>query len=87
MSYSGRYGDDSPRQMSSRVSVLSSQGGEESSFGSGNASNSHLNKTLSKLIDCFDISLDNESPQESQRKKERLLERYSNLLTKYVYIL
>lgn len=79
-----RFSDNSPRRIPSRASLFSSQGGEDSSFSNSSVANSHLNKTLSKLIDRFDISPDNQNLQETQRKKERLLESYNNILTRYV---
>lgn len=63
-------------------------GGEEVSFNNTTFSNSnvvnpHLNKTLTKLIDRFDIAHHDQSQQEINRQKDRLLESYSNTLLRY----
>lgn len=63
-------------------------GGEEVSFNNTTFSNSnvvnpHLNKTLTKLIDRFDITHHDQSQQEINRQKDRLLESYSNTFLRY----
>jgi hypothetical protein len=66
---------------STRLSLFSNH--EEPSFSTNSSSsvaNSHLNKTLSKLIDRFDITHDNQNPHEIQRQKDRLLDKYNNTL-------
>jgi hypothetical protein len=80
-----RYNEGSSRQASSKSSMFSMQGGEEPSFSNNNVSNPHLNKTLTKLIDRFNIIHHDQSQQEIIRQKERLLESYSNTLLRYAH--
>lgn len=76
-----RYSEGSQRPGSTRLSMFSLQTMEEPSFVTNH--NSHLNKTLLKLISRFDISLNEYSTQENQRHKERILSNYNSLLTRY----
>lgn len=76
-----RINDGNQRSIPTRHSLLSLQATEEPSF-SSSSNNSHLNKTLSKLIDRFDIYNDDQSAQENQRQKDRLLSNYNDLLTR-----
>ncbi|KAL0136957.1 Spc98 family-domain-containing protein [Mucor lusitanicus] len=78
-----RYNDQT-RSSHSRISLLSTPT-EEPSFvrnaTTSNAAHSHLNKTLSKLIDRFDISPRNASLGDIQRQKDRLVDKFSRILS------
>lgn len=78
--------EGSSRQASSRSSIYSING-EDSSYSSSNFLNAQvvdpqLYKTLTRLIDRFDIIRPDQSQQEITRQKERLLESYSHTLVR-----
>ncbi|KAG1081849.1 hypothetical protein G6F42_022797 [Rhizopus arrhizus] len=77
-----RYNDQA-RSSHSRISLLSTPT-EEPSFvrnATATATHSHLNKTLTKLIDRFDISPRNASLGDIQRQKDRLVDKFSRILS------
>lgn len=76
--------EGSSRQTSSRSSIYS-MGGEESSYNNSTFNNvpmvnPQLNKTLTKLIDRFNVIRHDQSPQDITRQRDRLLESYSHTL-------
>lgn len=82
------YSDNNWRSAPSRTSLFSLQGHEEPSFSTttnknNNVANGHLYKTLSKLIDKFDITYNDSNAQEIQRQKDQLLDRYSDIILRY----
>ncbi|CAO0790021.1 unnamed protein product [Mucor circinelloides] len=77
-----RYNDQA-RSSHSRISLLSTPT-EEPSFvrnATTTTTHSHLNKTLTKLIDRFDISPRNASLGDIQRQKDRLVDKFSRILS------
>ncbi|KAK4521457.1 GTP cyclohydrolase II [Mucor velutinosus] len=80
-----RYNDQA-RLSHSRISLLSTPT-EEPSFvrnattTTTTTTHSHLNKTLSKLIDRFDISPRNASLSDIQRQKDGLVDKFSHILS------
>lgn len=66
--------NDQLRSPSNRTSLLSITSDDRP------ISNAHLNKTLLKLIDRFNAVPDDVTPQEAQRHKEKLLERFNHIL-------
>ncbi|GAN07895.1 gamma-tubulin complex component 3 [Mucor ambiguus] len=80
-----RYNDQA-RSSHSRISLLSTPTEEPSFVRNATTANtttahSHLNKTLSKLIDRFDISPRNASLGDIQRQKDRLVDKFSRILS------
>jgi hypothetical protein len=67
--------NDQLRPSSNRTSLYST-----TSVSEDRPANTHLNKTLSNLIDRFDTIADDATPQQVQRHKDRLLERFNHIL-------
>ncbi|KAI8641486.1 Spc98 family-domain-containing protein [Parasitella parasitica] len=80
MSYSDVNWAQRSRSSHSRTSLLSTPTEEPSFVRNATTTSSHLHKTLSKLISRFDISAGEATPYETQRQKDRLLDKFSRIL-------
>ncbi|KAI8983448.1 hypothetical protein BDB01DRAFT_124294 [Pilobolus umbonatus] len=71
---------ESSRTRTNRISLLSTYSSSEEP---SHSISPQINKTLSKLIDRFDLNYDHQTPQEIQRNKERLLDKYNRMISSH----
>lgn len=67
---------DSVRSLHNRISLLSTHSPIDDTI------NTQYNKTLSKIIDRFNIFTETNTPQEQQKQIEKLLERFGRILSR-----